>query len=911
MSNNENTFENNEEVKSLVINKDEDGNFKSEPITLNDGTKVEFVAEFENEELTKTKIFRDLQAVEEELCGTHDLTNHADTTDYLVSVGCGILCGLIDSFFVGEFDFARGKEWSNEKINNIIIKSTQKLKEEEAISRAIAKAKNEAIKNGTKLSSDDIKEIIKNAKEKVQQEIQQALEEDKKNGTSKMLTSSIRKLEQKYPIAADSVTSDFGGGLQHHLRDFSHHPTPVGLFFSLLSQFTEKAYGTNTAGVFQIVDITDKTLIGKNIQEKFYFGVIHWFFHMMSDMAGSSGTVAKGSYGTGLPGPILSLLKELSSLPFFKKMNKDGNKEVSVWISKLFNGTLLAQHDENGNIISGTEQRFDLRAELAIGEELGRQTIPVIINECLVRGGYFIRRLIIEFQSKNISNFTDFKLIDLKEILPFKNRTVTRMLTISKGTFEIFDIADAAIRSGGFTNMSFLLHLNFVGAVSFCITTSVDIKMGIQKFKKEHAYGCPKNLKLIRLYKKNADGLSKVFETIPSSRKSFGPLFIHIDEKQYERTNIKVMFVGIENYLSLTYDKSMQTPKKLLSMFEMYKDYKFYPANAFGNFAKKLTQTLNTSQNNPMFIWNSIYKFSKPNKEIESAENQYFNLLVNEIKICKPDAVIFMTGKKYDKHIQAKFNNKLLFSQICINSENSKLPDLSEKCFAKLVSNDTNLPKHMYRISKPNSLFFKLFRKKATVNWLIKLILGIEPEQKEKKHKKLKIGIPWRALLVIPAIILLLLLLRTCRGFSFIQKETHPITSTIESPKIQIEEKSVKTTEKVFLKETKSFEFRADRRDFVNPQEAEIWFDNMAKEINTKLKQNPNLKFKICGYVAEFQNEIDEMVLAKERAENIKKGLVKRGIPSDILIVIPVGKTSRWGTERRLNRAVTIESFEE
>ncbi|UTC64122.1 hypothetical protein E4O00_09710 [Treponema sp. OMZ 788] len=911
MSNDENTLENNEEVKLLDIKPDADGNLKSEPITLNDGTKVEFVADFENEDLTKTKIFRDLQAVEEDLCGTHDLTNHADTTDYLVSVGCGILCGLIDSFFVGEFDFARGKEWSNEKINNIIIKSTQKLKEEEAISRAIAKAKNETIKNGRKLSSDNIKEIIKNEKEKVQQEIQQALEEDKKNGTSKMLASSIHELEQKYPIAADSVTSNFGGGLQHHLRDFTHHPTPVGLFFSLLSQFTEKAYGTNTAGLFQIVDITDKTLIGKNIQEKFYFGVIHWFFHMMSDMAGSSGTVAKGGYGTGLPGPILSLLKELSSLSFFKKMNKDGNKEVSVWISKLFNGTLLAQHDENGKIISGTEQPFDLRAELAVGEELGRQTVPVIINECLVRGFYFIRRLIIEFQSKNISNFTDFNRIDLKEILPFKNRTIVRMLTISKGTFEIFDTADAAIRSGGFTNMSFLLHLNFVGAVSFGITAGFDIKMGVQKFKKEHAYGCPKNLKLIRLYKKNAGGLSKVFETVPIARKNFGPLFIHINEKQYEKTNIKVMFVDMENHLSLTYDESMQTPKKLLSMFEMYKDYKFSPANAFGNFAKKLTHNLNTSQNNPMFIWNSIYKFSKPNKEIETAENQYFNLLLNEIKICKPDAVIFMTGKKYDKHIQAKFNNELSFRQICVNSENSKLPDLTEKCFAKLVSNNKNLPEHIYRISKPNSLFFKLFRKKATVNWLIKLILGIEPEEKWKTHKKLKIGIPWKVILIIPAIIILLLLLRTCKGCNFNEKAPLPVTSSIETPKIQTETKPVHNAEKVFLKETKSFEFRADRRDFVNPQEAEIWFDNMAQEIKTKLRQNPKLKFKICGYVAEFQNEIDEMVLAKERAENIKKGLVKRGIPSDILVVIPIGKTSRWGTERRLNRAVTIESFEE
>lgn len=29
-------------------------------------------------------------------------------------------------------------------------------------------------------------------------------------------------------IPSDGNTPDFGGGLQHHLRDFAHHPTIVG-----------------------------------------------------------------------------------------------------------------------------------------------------------------------------------------------------------------------------------------------------------------------------------------------------------------------------------------------------------------------------------------------------------------------------------------------------------------------------------------------------------------------------------------------------------------------------------------------------------------------------------------------------------------------------------------------------------
>jgi hypothetical protein len=39
------------------------------------------------------------------------LTNHVDGLDYMVAVGSGILAGLVDSLWVGEFSFERGNEW--------------------------------------------------------------------------------------------------------------------------------------------------------------------------------------------------------------------------------------------------------------------------------------------------------------------------------------------------------------------------------------------------------------------------------------------------------------------------------------------------------------------------------------------------------------------------------------------------------------------------------------------------------------------------------------------------------------------------------------------------------------------------------------------------------------------------------
>lgn len=370
------------------------------------------------------------------------LTNHADGIDYMVAVGCGILCGLIDSFFVGEFSLKNENgDWkSSKKVNEFVVK----------------------IANSQGYKGNDLQEAIK-------------------------------FLEDKYHIASDPNLNDFGGGKQHHLRDFAHHPTPVGLLFSLLTQFTSKCYGTNTQGLFIIVPVTDLTLIGKTLPEKFLFGVIYWFFHMVSDMAGSHTTPGAG---TGLPGPIVSLLKEFSSLPLFQIFkNQDGNSKFSVWISKVFNGTLLAERDENGKIIRESVKNFDLRAELSLFGEIGRQSVPVLINECLVRGFYFIRHFIEECRLKKITSISELNQIEYKNILPFHNRTIARMMTIASGTFSACDLADAAIRSavknaGQVESPTFLkdfiLRVNFVGIGRFALAVGTDVGMGIKKNRLEY-----------------------------------------------------------------------------------------------------------------------------------------------------------------------------------------------------------------------------------------------------------------------------------------------------------------------------------------------------------------------------------------------------------------------------------------
>ncbi len=359
-------------------------------------------------------------------------TSNADATDLIVAASSGILASVLDILFVKEFNFDKSSEWADDKIENFVIK--------------VAK------KKGYKGND--------------------------KNG-------AIRHLEQ-FGTPSDSVTGKFGGGKQHHLRDFAHHASPIGLAFSIISQFTGKAYGTpENSGMFQAVDITDKTFIGDTIPKKLIFGFVYWIFHMASDMAGSSSTLGKG---TGIPGPLLSTVKMLSSLPIFK--DEEGVNQLSVKVSKLFNGTLLADRDENGHIARGTDgkpltRQMDLRGELAFLHEIAKLAIPVMINEVIVRGFYFVSRLIRE-----IENNGGIKGINWQNTIPASNRTIVRMMTCASGVMSLIDTADAvvegAIHSKG-KGVEFgkqvLFRLNFVGLGRFAIAFGTDAVMGAKKSK--------------------------------------------------------------------------------------------------------------------------------------------------------------------------------------------------------------------------------------------------------------------------------------------------------------------------------------------------------------------------------------------------------------------------------------------
>lgn len=426
----------------------------------------EIMAPFLDEDPRKTQINQEKQSIDDQLAFLNDkvvilnsdienLTNHADGLDYTAAIASGIFAGLIDSFFVGKWDFENAKAISNQEINDKIMTAARK-----------------------------------------------------EGYTGDRLSGAINKLEEKFKLPGDSAWNGLKKEISaktHHLDDFSHHPTPIGLVIAILTQFTETGYYSNSNSEFFKIPIAvneRSKLIGKTLPAKIFCGIINWCIdvvktsenwlgHMMSDMAGSKNTAGSGM---GLPGPIMSMLKELSALPLVK------NTDFAKNLSHAFVNGIGAERNQLdlgifNNLFEGASSKVDLRTENAIAHELKRQALPVVINECLVRGFFFIRKFVSEIKDKK-----RLDLIDWKSTLPFKNRTIVRMLTISSGTFMAIDLADATIRAAieakGFnpaTAGAFILRVNFVGVGRFAVACTSDVYLGSKKARRKNerfALGC-------------------------------------------------------------------------------------------------------------------------------------------------------------------------------------------------------------------------------------------------------------------------------------------------------------------------------------------------------------------------------------------------------------------------------------
>lgn len=55
------------------------------------------------------------------------LSSQADKLDYLVAIGSGLLCGLLDIIWVGDFSLERGRKIASDEIDNFVIRTSKLL----------------------------------------------------------------------------------------------------------------------------------------------------------------------------------------------------------------------------------------------------------------------------------------------------------------------------------------------------------------------------------------------------------------------------------------------------------------------------------------------------------------------------------------------------------------------------------------------------------------------------------------------------------------------------------------------------------------------------------------------------------------------------------------------------------------
>lgn len=476
-------------------------------IPKNDEKDYEFQSERE-------QFLEDYQQVLEDI---EQLTNTADGVDYALAVSSGFIAAVIDWAFVGDWDFANAKAISNEEINRKIIDFAKKDNEylegwkkrtggnPENASHELEHAIGFLEKKYPLPGDNDwnVKNMfVKMAKEKYGFE--------PPSGKKGNYEDAVRFMNQNFPKKNGNMWGIIDNGItpsSHHLDDLCHHPTIIGLICSILAQFTGKNNYFNRKGeVIPIIvsktnDYGEFELAGNDFISKIFSGIVNWFFkaskvmqnnyeavkagqnwrgHLMSDLAGSKNSAGAGM---GLPGTIMSTLKELSALPeirqtdFPERIGKAYENGIGTGKNQIDLGIF------NSLFEGAQSSKIDLRAEKAIGHEIKRQTIPVLINEVVVRGFYFIRHFIAEMQEKK-----DVSLIDMKKIIPIKNRTIVRMITISSGVFCTLDMGEAALRAalkskGNVVEFgrNFVLRVNFVGMGRFVVAGTTDLFMGVKK----------------------------------------------------------------------------------------------------------------------------------------------------------------------------------------------------------------------------------------------------------------------------------------------------------------------------------------------------------------------------------------------------------------------------------------------
>lgn len=343
-------------------------------------------------------------------------------------------------------------------------------------------------------------------------------------GKEDSVASAIGFFERNFKVNYDqSTTAGVNGAFpmntrNHHFKSLGHSPDPIGLFFSILDQFTGKASFLSDGRLIRVdTSGSNFELRGTTFGSKLFCGFCNWLGHIMSDMAGSSGNRgAEGSgRGMGVPIPFMELF-QLCNFGSFQI--GDDRQTLAVLMTRVF------------------EEGYDARFGAAMA-------VPVLVEELMVRILWTVKKRF--FDGADWSQcFPDTK----------RHSDLRIMLLVGNGCLCLMDGADAAIRAKG-NMLVFMLHLNMIAWFKLVLAvlkeigiqfgfTYYDLKLHIEKIN-EALDSYIEVLKSVDYdgYERELEEIGRLNLLLESGSMDAAPLYAYL-----ERTGADMQFYSFEEF---------------------------------------------------------------------------------------------------------------------------------------------------------------------------------------------------------------------------------------------------------------------------------------------------------------------------------------------------------------------------
>lgn len=387
--------------------------------------------------------------------------DNCDKYDYMIAVACGVIGGMIDIFLVGAPGDSTLAKWTDAQIDNTVM-------------------------GFAKILGWDPR--------------------DAKKGNIASAIGFLESGSKGFKVNYDQRYSSDVGNLfnmstkNHHMMSLSHSPDIIGLFFSLLNQFTStSSFIAN--GQLITINTENFELQGSNFISRLFCGIANWFGHIMSDIAGSSGSRGNAGRGTGVVMPFYELFQFCK----FGKFNVGKDKQdLATIATRAF------------------QEGYDFRYGLATA-------IPVVITDLSIRLVWSIRRY---FQYGKA----------LKECIPTNKYADLRiMLLFGNGTLCVMDGIDAGVHSGG-NFLAFFMRLNWIGWFRFAtiVLKEVCIRVGISNALQMNTEAYKRINEALKLYLNELEKLD--IELFKKETEEYNNLIeIFINTKTDDELNIMLL----------------------------------------------------------------------------------------------------------------------------------------------------------------------------------------------------------------------------------------------------------------------------------------------------------------------------------------------------------------------------------